>query len=152
MREVAGAICRCEIGEHIISQSSVRKTQLSHVTGTPDPCVPRMSSDRIIIDAIKVAQDLLRQNLPPTRNLTDGATVMRFRELVRSQAIRSALDRSSDTLLTFALREVERVVSDQSQTNRETINQLWGILDDPHLNNALGFPQNSRIAFRRSRF
>jgi hypothetical protein len=49
--------------------------------------------------------------------------------------------RSSDTLLTFALREVERVISDQSRTNRETINQLWGILDDPHLNNALGFPK-----------
>jgi len=111
-----------------------------------------MSSDRTIVDAIKVAQDLLRQNLPPAHNLTDAATVMRFRELVRSQAIRSALDCSSDTLLTFALREVERVISDQSWTNRETINQLWDILDDPHLNNALGFPQNSRIAFLRSRF
>ena len=80
-----------------------------------------MSSDRTIVDAIKVAQDLLRQNLPPTHNLTDAATVMRFRELVRSQAIRSALERSSDTLLTFALRAVERVISDQSRTNRETI-------------------------------
>ena len=72
-----------------------------------------MSSDRIIVDAIKVAQDLLLQNLPPAHNFTDAATVMRFRELVRSQAIRSALDRSSDTLLTFALREVERVLCDQ---------------------------------------
>jgi len=80
-----------------------------------------MSSDRIIVDAIKVAQDLLQQNLPPTHNLTDAATVMRFRELVRSQAIRSALEVSSDTLPAFALRAVERVVSDQSQTNRETI-------------------------------
>ena len=78
-----------------------------------------MSSDRIIVDAIKVAQDLLLQNLPPAHNFTDAATVMRFRELVRSQAIRSALDRSSDTLLTFALRAVERVISDQSRTNRE---------------------------------
>jgi hypothetical protein len=111
-----------------------------------------MSSDPIIVDAIKVAQDLLRQNLPPTHNLTDAATVMRFRELVRSQAIRSALDRSSDTLLTFALRAVERAISDQSRANRETINQLWDILDDPHLNKALGLPQNSRMTFRRSRF
>jgi hypothetical protein len=46
-----------------------------------------MSSDRVITDAIKVAQDLLRQNLPPTHNLTDAAAVLRFRELVRSQAI-----------------------------------------------------------------
>src|SRR5215831_3074256 len=111
-----------------------------------------MSSDRIIVDTIKVAQDLLLQNLPPAHNLTDAATVMRFRELARSQAIRSALDRSSDTLLTFALRAVERVASDQSRTNRETINQLWDILDDPHLNKALGLPQNSRITFRKSRF
>ena len=110
-----------------------------------------MSSDRIIIDAIKVAKDLLWQNLPPTHNLTDAATVMRFRELVRSEAIRSALERSSDTLLAFSLRAVERVVSDQSRTNRETINRLWDVLDDPHLNRALGIPQNSRT-FRRSRF
>jgi len=45
-----------------------------------------MSSDRIIVEAIKVAQDFLCQNLPPAQNLTDAATVMRFRELMRSQA------------------------------------------------------------------
>ena len=55
-----------------------------------------MSSDRTIVDAIKVAQELLRQNLPSTHNLTDAAAVMRFRELVRSQAIRLALERSSE--------------------------------------------------------
>jgi len=97
-----------------------------------------MSSDRIIVDAIKVAQDLLQQNLPPTHNLTDAATVMRFRELVRSQAIRSALEVSSDTLPAFALRAVERVVSDQSQTNRETISRLWDILDDPTFKQSVG--------------
>jgi len=111
-----------------------------------------MSSDRVIVDTIKMAQDLLRQNLPPTRQLTDAATVMRFRELIRSQAIRSALERSSDTVLAFALRAVEQAVSDQSRTNRETINRLWDVLDDPHLNKALGLPQNSRMTFRRSRF
>src|ERR1700745_4004532 len=82
-----------------------------------------MSSDRIIVDAIKVAQDLLLQNLPPAHNFTDAATVMRFRELVRSQAIRSALERSSDTLLTFALRAVERVVSDQSMLQDAYLNE-----------------------------
>jgi hypothetical protein len=103
-----------------------------------------MSSDRIILDAIKVGQDLLSQNLPPAHNLTDAATVMRFRELVRSQAIRSSLERSSDTIFAFALRAVERVTSDHSQTNRETINRLWELLDDPHLNQALGIPPNRR--------
>jgi hypothetical protein len=103
-----------------------------------------MSSDRVIVDAVKLAQDLLSQNLAPAHNLTDAATVMRFRELVRSQAIRSALERSSDTLFAFALRAVERVISDHSRTNRESINRLWEVLDDPHLNQALGNPHNRR--------
>src|SRR6266576_6055144 len=82
-----------------------------------------MSSERIIVEAIKVAQDLLCQNLPAVQKVSDAALVMRFRELVRSQAIRSALERSSDTFFAFALRAVERVTSDHSQTNRETINR-----------------------------
>jgi hypothetical protein len=61
-----------------------------------------MSSDRIIVEGIKVAKHLLRQNLPPTHNLTDAAVVLRFRELVRSQV--TALERSSDTVFAFALR------------------------------------------------
>ena len=105
-----------------------------------------MSSDRVIAGGIKVAQDLLRQNLPPTQNLTDAAVVVRFRELVRSQAIRSALERGSDTVLAFALREVERALCDQSRPHRETINRLWDILDDPHLSQALGRPRSSRTA------
>jgi NAD(P)-dependent dehydrogenase (short-subunit alcohol dehydrogenase family) len=31
-----------------------------------------MSSDRVIVEALKVAQVLLCQNLPPKNNLTDG--------------------------------------------------------------------------------
>src|SRR2546425_7097304 len=38
-----------------------------------------------------------------------------------------------------------RVLSDQSRTDREIISRLWDVLDDPHLNQALGLPQNSRI-------
>jgi hypothetical protein len=109
-------------------------------------CFP-MSYDRAIVDAIKVAQNLLWQNLPPTHNLSDAATVLRFRELLCSPAVRSALERSSDMLLAFALRAVERVLSDQSLTDRETINRLWDVLDDPNLNQALGVPPNSRMRF-----
>jgi hypothetical protein len=106
-----------------------------------------MNSERVIVDAIKVAQNLLWQNLPSTHNLSDAATVLRFRELVRSPAVRLALEGSSDTLLAFALRAAERVLSDQSRTHRETINRLWNVFDDPYLNKALGLPQNSRITF-----
>jgi hypothetical protein len=69
---------------------------------------------------------------------------MRFRELVRSQAVRAALERGSDTFFAFALRAVERVISDQSRTNREMINSLWEVLDDPHLNDVLGNRHNRR--------
>ena len=33
-----------------------------------------MTPDRVVVEAIKVAQDLLRQNLPPMPNLTDATT------------------------------------------------------------------------------
>ena len=72
--------------------------------------------------------------------LPDGATVARVRELVQSPFIRSALLRSSDTFLAFVLREVEFVVADQSQTDRQIITRLWAVLDDPRLNEALGLP------------
>jgi hypothetical protein len=101
-------------------------------------------TDRVIFEAIKVAQYLLRQNLPQGHNLTDVATVLRLRELIGSPSIRSALDRSSDTLFAFALRAIERIISDHSQTNRETIYRLWEVLENPHLNQALGNPPSRR--------
>jgi hypothetical protein len=64
-----------------------------------------MSSDRIIVDALRLAHGLVWQNLRPT---TDAATVSQLRDLVHSPSVRSALERSSDTLPAFALREVAR--------------------------------------------
>jgi hypothetical protein len=107
-----------------------------------------MSSARVIVDAIKMAQRLLWQNLPPTYSMPDATTVMRFRDLVRSPAVQSALERSSDTFPAFTLRAAERVLGDQSRADCEIIDRLWDVFDDPHLNQALGLPQNSRIAFR----
>jgi hypothetical protein len=103
-----------------------------------------MNSDRVFEAAIRTAKNLLGQNLQRT-DLPDAATVIRLRELVHSPSIRSALLHSSDTLLAFAVRTVEHVVADRSQTDREIITRLWEILDDPHLNRALGITQNSRF-------
>ena len=100
-----------------------------------------MSSDRVIIDAIKMAQRLLWQNLAPTHKLPDATTVMRSRDLVRSPAIQSALERSSDTFAAFTLRALERVLADRSRTDREIVSRLWDVLDDPHLNQAWGSPR-----------
>ena len=80
-----------------------------------------MNSDHVIADAIKAAQRLLwhRYDLP------DAMKVVRLRKFVRSPAVQSALQRSSDMLLPFTLRAVELVIADQSQTDREMIRQLW---------------------------
>jgi hypothetical protein len=104
-----------------------------------------MNSDRIIEAAISTAKKLLGQNLQPTNNLPDAATVARVRELVHSPSVRSALQSSSDAFPAFALRALELAASDQSLTDREIINRLWNVLDDPHLNQALGLPRNSRM-------
>ena len=105
-----------------------------------------MSSDRIVVDALKLAQSLVGQNLRPT---TDAATtVSRLREIFHLPSARAALERGSDSLPTFALRDVARVLTDQSQTHGETIARIRNVLDEPHLNEALGLRQNRWITFR----
>jgi hypothetical protein len=42
------------------------------------------------------------------------------------------------------------VLADQFRADREIIDHLWDVLDDPQLNKALGLPQNSQMTFRRS--
>jgi hypothetical protein len=106
-----------------------------------------MNSRRVIEATVRAAQDLLWQNAPPMHYVGDDAAVARLRELVRSSAVQAALLHSSDSFLTFGLRAVEVVVADQSQTDREMIGRLWDVLDEPHLNQALGIPQNSRISY-----
>jgi hypothetical protein len=123
-------------------QSAIRPIPGTNNSWPSSRCF-RMSSDRVIVEALKVAQGLLCQNLPPTHNLTDAAAVLRLRELMRSPSIQSALERSSDTLIAFAFRAVDRVLCDHSRPHRETINLLWDVLDDAHLNKALGLPPNT---------
>jgi hypothetical protein len=99
-----------------------------------------MTSDRIIVDALKLAHSLLCQN----PYLRDTGTVLRLREVVHSPSVRSALERGSDSLPAFALREIARVLSDFSQTPGETIVPIQNVLDEPHLNEALSLSQNRR--------
>jgi hypothetical protein len=106
-----------------------------------------MSSDRVIVQSLKLASNLLCQNLPPG-NLTDAAIVLRLRELVDSPSVRLALEHGSDTVPAFALREVARVLSDLSQTHGETIVRMRNVLDQPHLDEALDLPRNRRIISR----
>jgi hypothetical protein len=79
-----------------------------------------MTSDRIIVEALKLAHRLLC----PNPHLRGTGTVLRLREVVHSPSVRSALERGSDSLPAFALREIARVLSDFSQTPGETIARI----------------------------
>ena len=80
---------------------------------------------------------MLWANLPPARNLPDAQAVKFLRALVRTPQVHQALKRGNDTALCFALRAVNRILSDEGQPNT-TINRLSGVLDEPELNRALG--------------
>jgi hypothetical protein len=80
-------------------------------------------------------------------HLTDIAKVLRLREVVHSPSVLSGLERGSDSLPAFALREVARALSDFSQTPGQTMVRIQNVLDDPHLHDALGLRQNRRTIF-----
>src|SRR5262249_45433095 len=67
---------------------------------------------------------------------------LRVNSRTRLAFAHQALKRGNDTALCFALRAVNRILSDEGQPNT-TINRLRDVLDEPELNRALG--QNSRM-------
>lgn len=98
-----------------------------------------------IVDALKLAHSLVWENQRPT---TEADTVLQLRELVHSPSVRSALERSSDSLPMFALRDLVRVLTDHSQPHGMTLVRIREVLDDPQLNELLGFPQRRWITYR----
>jgi hypothetical protein len=63
-----------------------------------------MNSNHVFEAAIRAAKNLLWQNLQATYKLPDAETVTRVRELVNSPSVQAALQGTSYTVLTFALR------------------------------------------------
>jgi hypothetical protein len=91
----------------------------------------------LIKRTLRDAQGILRANLPPAKNLPDEA-------IVRTPQVREALERGNDTALCFVLRAVNRILSDDDQPDRTTINRLWDVLDEPELKRARGVQQNMK--------
>ena len=104
-----------------------------------------MQYDLVIKRTLREAQGMLWANLPPASNLPDAQAVKSLRALVRTSQVHQALKRGNDTALCFALRAVNRILSDKDQPDRVTISRLWEVLDEPELNRALGIRQNSRM-------
>jgi hypothetical protein len=110
-----------------------------------------MGDQRIVEQAIRKAQGLLRDDLPVSRSLPNAIMVERMRELIRSGEVRSALGSSSDTIFAFTLRGIRRALADQSRSDKVIVGELWAILDDPILDAALGIKKGFRpsISFQR---
>src|SRR6266702_4206102 len=98
-----------------------------------------MQYDLLIERTLRDAQGILRANLPPAKNLPDDQAVKSLRAIVRTPQVREALEHGSDTALCFVLRAVNRILSDDDQQDRTTINRLWDVLDEPELNRVLGY-------------
>jgi hypothetical protein len=103
-----------------------------------------MQYDLPIKRTLRDAQGILRANLPPAKNLPDDQAVKSLRAIVRTPQVREALERGNDTALCFVLRAVNRILSDDDQPDRTTINRLWDVLDEPELKRAMGVPQNMK--------
>ena len=97
-----------------------------------------MQYDLPIKRTLRDAQGILRANLPPAKNLPDDQAVKSLRAIVRTPQVREALERGNDTALCFVLRAVNRILSDDDQPDRTTINRLWDVLDEPELKRAMG--------------
>ena len=107
-------------------------------------CFRPMQYDRLIERTLRDAQGILRANLPPAKNLPDNQAVQSLRAIVRTPQVREVLERGHDTALCFVLRAVNRILSDDGQPDRMTINRLWDVLDEPEFNRTLGGQQNMK--------
>jgi hypothetical protein len=110
-----------------------------------------MQCDRVIRQALRDAQDILWANLPPNHNLTDDAAVAGLRAVIAVAAVQEAIEQGDDTALCFMLRAVNHILGDEAEAPRKTIDRLWGVLDDPELNRALGVRRGARMIVRRKK-
>jgi hypothetical protein len=127
---------------------SINRTDVQPVGFSRDTGIGKMFSamqyDRLIERTLRDAQGVLRANLPPAKNLSDNQAVQSLRAIVRAPQVREVLERGQDTALCFVLRAVNRILADDGQPDRMTINRLWDVLDEPEFNRMLGRLQNMK--------
>ena len=63
---------------------------------------------------------------------------------MRTPQVREVLERGDDTALCFVLRAVNRILSEDNQPDRTTINRIWDVLDEPEFHRALSGQQNRK--------
>jgi hypothetical protein len=106
-----------------------------------------MRPDRLIVEAIRFAQDLLRQNLPPIHNLTDAAAVLRLRELVHSPSIRSAFVSTDNVVRNVGVTGLHS--SPLPHCRRRT---AWSDLGERWSSRLVGTAAEDRLSIQRNSF
>lgn len=102
---------------------------------------------RIVEDTLREAITILWDSLPPDHRRADA--VIRLKKLLGTRKLKSALAKSSDTLFSFTVREANKIVGDRRAWPDKIISELWTVLDDPHLIDALGIPRNAAPKLRK---
>jgi hypothetical protein len=110
-----------------------------------------MQFDRVIRQALCDAQDIVWANSPPSHNLTDDGAVAAVRAVIAVPAVQAAMEHGNDTALCFVLRAVNRILAEQEESPRRTIDRLRHVLDDLELDRMLGLKQNARMFLRRKK-
>jgi len=103
-----------------------------------------MQYDLLIERILREAQGVLRANLPPVKNLPDNQAVQSLRAIVCTPQVRVVLERGNDTALCFLLRAINRILSDEDQPDRTTIDRLWDVLNRVESNRALRVQRNMK--------
>jgi hypothetical protein len=93
-----------------------------------------MKHDQVIDFLLRKTGEILRDNLPA--RVPDTTVVRTIRALISTPTAQTALEQGSDTVRAFAVRAMNRVLSDQSRPPRETVSQLWNIMDGQDLRGA----------------
>jgi hypothetical protein len=105
-----------------------------------------MKYDRIIEVTLCQIQDVLSQILRGA--IGDAEAVSQIRGCISRPSVQDAVYKSNDTIVAFALRAVNQILSDLLAPPVVTINRLMECMDDSELHRALGKTSSLPIGLR----
>jgi hypothetical protein len=88
-----------------------------------------MKHDYIVEFLAYKVKEVLRGNFPPASQLQDEVAIDTVRSLFATPTAQTALERGSDTARAFAVRAINRVISDVALPAPELLNRLQSIMD-----------------------
>jgi hypothetical protein len=95
-----------------------------------------MKYDRIIEVTLRQVQDVLSQNLRGA--IADAKAVSQIRGYLSRPSVQDGVHKSNDTIVAFALRAANQILSDLWAPPVVTIKRLRECFDDSELSRALG--------------